>query len=41
LTFAGLLHHLVKLPSENTLPAHPTSGEKSAGVPQPNHSGLE
>jgi tellurite resistance protein TehA-like permease len=41
LTFAGLLHHLVKLPSENTLPAHPTSGEKSAGCPQPNRPSRE
>jgi hypothetical protein len=41
LTFAGLLHHFVKLPSEITLPAHLTSGEKSAGVSQPNRSGLE
>jgi hypothetical protein len=41
LTFAGLLHHLVKLTDEITLPAHLTSGEESAGVPQPNRSGRE
>ncbi len=41
LTFAGLLHHLVKLPNENKLPAHPAPDENSAGVPWPNSHGRE